>query len=65
MRNSPTDEHLLKQMEEIEYVKEARNYLLSFDDVNENILDAQLHEWKEKTNKSRRLISGFPFARAK
>ncbi|MCA9896616.1 MAG: hypothetical protein H6654_14665 [Ardenticatenaceae bacterium] len=48
MRNSPTDEHLLKQMEEIEYVKEARNYLLSFDDVNENILDAQLHEWKER-----------------
>jgi hypothetical protein len=39
-------------MEEIEYYNKAKNYLLSFDDINDEILKIQLDEWKSRKPKN-------------
>lgn len=39
-------------MEEIEYYNKAKEYLLSFDSVSEEMLDAHLSEWKLKRPKT-------------
>lgn len=39
-------------MVEKEYFEEARNYLLEFDGVSQEMIDAQLSEWRTRKPKS-------------